>query len=186
MRGKIINKMVKCLCKCCHKEFEGNVECNVFTISRSSNFSKAFFMPIDLFKSPLNYAIRQEILIEKIREANSKFVTQQVRFKDITTAWEFVKENKQEGLVIRNNYEWYKVKLLQEAKVKIKEWEQGKDKGTFILVDDNRISGTSMDFVRQFLKARQEDKEAIAEIEFPFITNEGHYFQPRLRQIEIK
>ena len=164
--------MVKCLCKCCHKEFEGTF--------------KVKFMPIDLLDKSLTYSERQALLKQLIKEANNPNITEMIKFKDFKEGWDFVNKTNSEGLVIRNEKEWYKVKKLQEAKIEIKEHEPSKEKGTFILIDGNRVSGTSRDFVVQFIEIKAEGKTPIAEIEFAFLTDEGHYFQPRCRRIFSK
>lgn len=155
---------------------------NVFDISRRENWNKAKFMIIDINERG-TLKERQKIISEMIAKINSPSITEMVRFDNFTDGWDYVKKNNQEGLVLRNDCEWYKVKILQEAKVPIKEHETGRDKGTFILEDGNRISGTSASFVIQFLDIQKRGNTPIAEIEFPFKTKEGHYFQPRLRRI---
>jgi hypothetical protein len=168
---------------CFGEMFYGN---NVFDISSKENWNKALFMPIDIQNTNLNYQERQILLNQIIKEANSPNIKGLTKFKDFKEGWNYCINNNKEGLVIRNNREWYKVKVLKEAKVEIKAHETGKNKGTFILIDDNRISGTSNDFVVQFFELKSEGKTPIAEIEFPFITDKGHYFQPRLRRVFAK
>jgi hypothetical protein len=156
---------------------------NVFDVSRRENWCIAKFMPIDFVNPIGSYRERQLRLREMIRKINSPFITEQILFDSVSEGWDFVNKNNQEGLILRNDYEFYKIKVLKEAKVKIKEHEKGKNKGTFILENGSRISGTSMSFVLQYLEIEQRGNEAIAEIEYPFITKEGRYFQPRLRRI---
>jgi hypothetical protein len=157
----------------------------VFDVSSKKNWGNVKFMPIDLFNSTLKYSERQKIITEKIKETNNELITEKIRFSNIDEGWNYVLKNNEEGLILKNDYEWYKIKVLCEAKIKIKEWERGEDKGTFILENGNRISGTSKGYVEIFLQALKENKEAIAEIEYPYLTEEGHYFQPRLRRIEV-
>jgi hypothetical protein len=159
---------------------------NVFDISSSENWKKAKFMPIDLADKSLNYAQRQALLKQLVTEISNEAITPLVKFKDFKEGWNFVKETNGEGLVIRDERNWFKVKALREAKVEIKNHEPSKEKGTFILIDGNRISGTSKDFVRQFWEIKAKAKIPIAELEFPFLTKDGHYFQPRLRKIYAK
>ena len=169
-------------------EKDGKIECNVFTISRSENFSKAKFMPIDMFDKTESYFKRQEILRNKIKEINSEFITPKILFSDIDSAYKYVLENKSEGLVIVKNGKMYKWKLLQEAKVKIKSHEAGKEKGCFILDDkeNNRVSGTSMEFIKVFEFLKNKGEDVYAEVEYQFKTDEGKMFQPRLRRIGTK
>ena len=137
---------------------------NVFSVSSKKNWSKAKFMPI--------YA-NGDLTIQ-IQQINSEFITDMIRFDTIKQGWNYVVKNDLEGLVLRNSNNWYKVKLLQEAKIKIVEWEEGSEKGTFILENDNRISGTSKGFVNQFFEITSKKNDAYAEIEFCFITDAGH------------
>jgi hypothetical protein len=156
---------------------------NVFDVSSSENWTKAKFMPIDLEQRNLNYSQRQILLSTLVKEIGSDFITPLIKFNSFLEGWDYVKTTNGEGLVIRNNYEWLKVKILKEAKVEIQSHEPSKEKGTFILIDGNRVSGTSKDFVSQFHEIKAQGKKPIAEIEYPFMTEEGRYFQPRLRRI---
>lgn len=156
---------------------------NVFDISRSENWDKAKFMPIDLVDSNLSFNERQALLSQLVSEIKDESITPMVKFKDFKSGWDFVEKNNEEGLVIRSSNEWFKVKKLRESKVEIKEHEPSKEKGTFILIDNNRVSGTSKDFVNQFNLIKSQGKTPIAEIEYPFITESGSYFQPRLRRV---
>ncbi len=158
---------------------------NVFDVSRSENWEKVKFMPIDLIDSGLNYAERQLVLLDKIKKLNNPFITKMIRFEEFDEGWKYVLDNESEGLVIRDENNWYKVKILQEVKIEIKEHEKGKNKGTFILINGNKVSGTSEDFVNSFHKIKAENKKPIAEIEYCFLTKDNKYFQPRLRQITI-
>jgi hypothetical protein len=159
---------------------------NVFDVSRSENWKKAKLMPIDLENTNLNYTQRQALLKQLVTEVSSPFITPLVKFNDFKSGWDYVKENNSEGLVLRNEREWFKVKILKEIKIEIKEHEPSKEKGTFILIDGNRVSGTSKDFVQKFKDVKASGKIPFAEIEFAFKTENGSYFQPRLRRIFIK
>jgi len=157
----------------------------VFDISRKENWNKAKFMPIDL-DIKLDYSQRQILLAELVKKINSPFITPLIKFSTFNEGWNYVKETNGEGLVIRDKRNWFKIKILKEAKVEIKEHEPSKEKGTFILINNNRISGTSKDFVELFYEIKRNGKIPIAEIEYPFITENGNYFQPRLRRVFIK
>jgi len=163
---------------------------NVFDVSKKENWANACFMPIDLIDSEnnpkifkMNYEERQNLLTKLIQELNNPFITKLIRFNNVNEGWDYVLKNNSEGLVLRNNYEWFKIKILKEAKIEIKNHEQGSNKGTFILDNDNRISGTSTQFVIQYLDIKERGKKAIAEIEYAFITKGNKFFQPRLRLI---
>ena len=159
---------------------------NVFSISSSENWKKAKFMPIDIEDKNLSYAKRQVLLSLFLKKMNSEFITPLIKFSNFDEGWDYVKENNSEGLVLRNENKWFKVKILKEAKVEIREHEPSKEKGTFILVDNNRVSGTSKGFVRQFHEIKAQGKIPIMELEYAFLTDEGKYFQPRCRRIYAK
>jgi hypothetical protein len=109
-----------------------------------------------------------------------------VRFSTFREGWNFVIKNKSEGLVLRNNSDWFKIKLLKEVKMEIVNHEPNKVKGTFILKNGSHISGTSVGFIEQYKNIIKKKQTPIAEIEYPFLTSEGRYFQPRLRRIFSK
>ena len=156
---------------------------NVFDVSRSENWSKACFYPIDLEDKSLAFEQRMILLKQLVSEISSPFIVPLVEFSDFKTGWNFVKENNAEGLVIRNNREWIKVKCLKENKEEIIRHEAGSEKGCFILKSGNRVSGTSRDFVAKFNELKAQGKIPIAECEFPFYTEENKMFQPRLRRV---
>lgn len=158
---------------------------NVFDVSKKENWKKTKFMPIDLIDNSVGYSQRQLILSREIKKLNNPFITSMIRFKEFDEGWKYVLDNNSEGLVIRDESNWYKIKILQEIKIEIKEHEIGKNKGTFILVNGNKVSGTSESFVNTFHKIKAENKKPIAEIEYCFLTKDNKYFQPRLRQITI-
>jgi len=156
---------------------------NVFDVSSSENWKSCCFMPIDLEDKKLNYSERQVLLNQLVKEISNPFITPLVKFKDFKSGWDYVKKTNGEGLVIRNEREWIKVKALQNTKIEIVSHETGKDKGCFILSNGNRVSGTSKELVRQFNEIKKRGNKAIAEISYPFITPTGHYFQPRLTNL---
>ncbi len=155
---------------------------NVFDISRSENWSKAKFYVFDLLID-LPYHERMERLNWEVAKLNNPSIVPMKLFDSFQEGWKYVKDNKCEGLILRNSNNWFKCKLLQEEKIEIIMHEVGKDKGTFILSNGSRISGTSMQFVLQYADIKSKGNKAIAEVEFCFKTQEGKLFQPRLRQI---
>ena len=156
---------------------------NVFDVSRSENWARAKFMIFDLMNSDREYKDRQNLLDFIIKQINNPFIIGQMKFNSFQEGWTYCLNNNSEGLVLRNENKWFKCKILKEDKIEIIEHEKGKDKGTFILKNGSRISGTSLQFVIQYTGIKNRGKKAIAEIEYPFMTKEGRYFQPRLRQI---
>lgn len=162
---------------------------NVFDVSKKENWKRAKYMPIDLVDKSLSYEERQKVISNKVKELNDKGVTcisPLIRFSNFQEGWDYVMANDEEGLILKNKIlesQWYKVKVLREAKVRIVDWEPGSDKGTFILENGSRISGTSLGYVKQYEEILHEGKIPIAELEYPFMTKDGHFFQPRLRRI---
>ena len=153
----------------------------VFDISRKENWSKAKFMIFDIcIDKP--YMERKDILDKMVERLQNKFIVRMKRFKTFAEGSEYVEVMNAEGLVLRSNYGWFKWKRLQEAKVEIVKWEAMTDKGAFILANGGRVSGTSIGFVQQFRELASKGK-VFAEIEFPLVTNDGNFFQPRLRRI---
>ena len=158
---------------------------NVFDVSRSENWCRALFMPFDLYMNkPLEQ--RQELIDKLINKIKSKSITKPIRFDSIKEGWDYVKKNNGEGLVLKGESGWFKIKILQESKVEVAKWEKGNTKGTFILKDNNRISGTSVDFVNQFLEWKKQGKKVMAECEYAFLTDSKKMFQPRLRRLFLK
>lgn len=161
---------------------------NVFDVSSKENWNRAKFMIIDLKDNSIPYVQRQRIIADKVKEINDKSISPVIRFDNIEQGWKYVLDNEEEGLILRNKdypSEWYKVKTLKEAKLRIVDWESGSDKGTFILENGSRISGTSVGYVQQYKDITENGNIAIAEVEFPFLTKDGKLFQPRLRRIGI-
>lgn len=183
----ILDILIKNNMPSCIGEVFLNLNSNVFDVSRSENWKNLKICIFDLLDSNLSLEERQKKIDEKVKEINSEFVISPIRFNDFKTGWEYVLANNSEGVCIRNNTNWYKCKLLQNTKMEIVRHEVGKDKGTFILANGNRLSGTSTTIVLQYLDIKKRGKKAIAEISYPFITKEGHFFQPRLtNMIEVE
>lgn len=155
----------------------------VFDVSRSENWSKVKFYPFDLLDNSICYQDRQRILQEAVCCLNNNFIVPLRIFNTFKESWDYVIKNESEGLVIRNDKEFYKVKLLHESKMPIIAHEKGKDKGTFILENNNRVSGTSESFVLTYQTIKAKGKIPMCEIEYPFITKDGKFFQPRLRRV---
>ena len=171
---------------CMGEMFIDKPQSNVFDISRRENWHKACFLPFDLINTNLSYLQRMKILDDKVSGVNNPHIHRMVRFTTFKEGWDYVVKHQCEGLVIRNlrnQGTWYKCKLLQEIKVEIVSHIPSKVKGTFVLKNGSHISGTSAGFVDKFFDITRRKKKAIAEIEFPFLTKDGNYFQPRLRQI---
>lgn len=139
----------------------------VYDIMSKENWSQAKFMPI-YFSD-----------VDGRRFDNSP-ITRMVHFDSVQEGWDYVLNWNEEGLVIRVNCEkLYKVKQLHEDKVRVVDWIPSKTKGTFVLENGNKVSGTKMAYVAFWKK----NKGCMAEIEYPYLTANGKYFQPRLRRV---
>jgi len=161
----------------------------VFDVSKRENWKKCRFMPFDLIDSKNNKEIynmnyeERKFLLDKLVSEIDNFIKPVKRFETFKEGWEFVLKNNSEGLVLRNNEKWFKCKLLQNTKMEIVAHEVGSTKGTFILKNGNRISGTSEQIVIQYLDIKKRGNKAIAEISYPFITKDNKFFQPRLTNL---
>lgn len=175
----ILDILIKNNMPSCIGEIFLNLNSNVFDTSRSENWNNLKICIFDLIDSNLNLEERQKFIDNKVKEINSEFVISPIRFNNFKEGYDYVIKNNSEGVVIRNENNWYKWKLLLEEKIEIIEHIKGKDKGCFLLKDNNKVSATSI----QYLKIKEEGKKAIAEVEYPFRTNEGKIFQGRLRRI---
>ncbi len=171
---------------CVGEMFIDKLNANVFDISKRENWEKACFLPFDFLDTSIPYLERFRILDEKVKEINNPHIFRMIRFKTFQEGWNFVRKHNSEGLVLRNNTNWFKIKLLKEVQMEIVGHEQSKVKGTFILKNGSHISGTSAEYVRLYKEIVKAGKKPIAEIEYPFLTREGRYFQPRLRRIYVE
>jgi hypothetical protein len=158
-----------------------NDNSNVFDVTSSKNWNNCKFMPFDIVSNQSTEA-KQRLIDEIVDRINSPFITKPIRFNSVQEGWDYVVKNNQEGLVLKNDYEWNKIKKLLEGKFKIMKHEKGSEKGTFVLENGSRISGTSISFVKKFEELSKSD-DVIAEVEYCFITDSGKLFQPRLRDI---
>ena len=169
---------------CVGEMFIDKPQANVFDISKRENWPLAKFVPFDLLnKDETPYLERMKMLDNLVEKLNSPHIFKMKRFNTFSEGWDYTLKHQTEGVVIRNNTNWFKVKLLQEVKIEISGHKPNKVKGTFILKNGSNISGTSEGFVKQFHDIISRGNLPIAEIEFPFITDSGKHFQPRLRQI---
>ncbi|MBI1972575.1 hypothetical protein HYS50_01060, partial [Candidatus Woesearchaeota archaeon] len=113
-------------------------------------------------------------------------ITEPIYFATIREGWQYVVEHSQEGLVAKSsNYDIYKIKKLIEAKVRIVGYESGLQKGAFILENGGKVSATSESFVEKY-RQLSRGNEVKAEIEYQFLTPDGKFFQPRLRDVISK
>lgn len=155
---------------------------NIFDINARINWHKAKYMIFDI-KSSQSIEQKREYIKEIVDKINNTFITKPMYFATIKEGWDYVIKNNQEGLVAKNsNFDIYKIKKLIEAKVRIVGLETGLQKGAFILENGGKVSATSQAFVERY-RQLSKGNEVLAEIEYPFVTSEGKFFQPRLRNV---
>jgi hypothetical protein len=171
---------------------------NVFDVNTKANFSKARYCIFDIIQydgvSTKDNPIEErwkliESLFEKYGQSQEMLERpySEGTYKDM---WAEVEANNWEGLVLKpkgSKYGvgWLKCKRLLEIKIRILAYDpkENNSKGAFILENGSRCDALSQAYVQQFADISARGKTAIAEVEYPFLTKDGHLFQPRLRQI---
>jgi len=112
-------------------------------------------------------------------------------FKSAREGWDYAKKNDTEGIVIKNpnsQYEdrrsksWIKCKNYKECKLEIVGYENGSEKGAFILSNGGRMSALSADYVVEYKRLKAKGK-VYAEIEYLYKTKAGKLFQPVLKRL---
>ena len=165
---------------------------NILQLNRAVNWHKAKYFVFDLFavngKSVEHLSVfeRREMLERIVAKGNFKHITVPKKFKTFDEGWNYVKKNEAEGIVIKEPNAIWKVKLLKELKVPIVKHVEGKAKGAFLINYNgvvSKVSGTSLSFIEQYNALVRAGKKVLAEIECPFITDDGAPYQPRLRRI---
>lgn len=168
---------------------------NILKLSKRENWHKARFYVFDLFaidgKSTEKVSVqkRRKMLETLVARANFKHIEVPLKFDTFKKGWKYVNENEAEGIVIKEEDAIWKVKLLKELKVPIIRHIEGKSKGAFLINCNgniSKVSGTSDAFVDYFYALSKKGKKVLAEIEFPFLTDDGAPFQPRLRRVGTK
>lgn len=166
---------------------------NVLQVNARTGWPKAKFFIFDLFEldgqnmEHLSLLERRHIVSELIEKHKLTNVQVPMAFSTFDEGWAYVKANKSEGLVLtqKDGTKW-KVKILQEEKLRIIGHDVGKSKGSFRIIRKGivgNVSGTSDAFVQAYKMLKAEGKEVFAEVEFPFITEDGVPYQPRLRRL---
>lgn len=165
---------------------------NVLTLNKRENWDKAKFYIFEILAyngkdyrkiSPFD---NRELIEKTLKKRNFKHLDCPLKFKDINEGWEYVVKEDAEGLVLKDLNQVFKLKKLTEEKLPIVGYEQGKQKGAFIIDRKgvvSRVSGTSEEFVAKYHKILNSAKIPMAEIEYCFLTEYGVPFQPRLRRV---
>ena len=166
---------------------------NVLQVNARKNWPRAKFHIFDLYdyngqdiyyQGPFK---RREILEEIMAKNNFMHLRLPMRFASVDEGWDFILRHDLEGIVLKDPFgNEFKVKQLKEEKLRILRHEPGKSKGAFIIVRDGvlgRVSGTSEGLVSQYHKLAGQGADVYAEIEYPFLTEDGLPYQPRLRRL---
>jgi hypothetical protein len=169
---------------------------NILQLNKSENWHRAKYYIFDLFEingrptAGMTAAAIRELIVQTISAAAFRHLTFPKSFSSFDEGWRHVVENDAEGLVLKErNGTCYKVKKLKEEKLRIVGHEAGKLKGKFLIERNGvtcGVSGTSVGFIDLYHRLVREGKVPYAEIEFPFLTEDGLPFQPRLRRIGTK
>ena len=173
---------------------------NVFDVSRKENWNKATYWLFDVYSldgidvrdKPLKERlVLLKQIAERLGNQNIKVIPQ---FEEVDIAWDFILQNKCEGLVIKNLLltnpsELYeeirldiKVKNWHEGKEQIKDWDSSGGHGAFTTVNDNRLSALTVKNGHLFLSLK-DIKPLFAEFDYMEITSSGKFFQPQLKRI---
>ena len=157
---------------------------NVFDVSRSENWKNLSFMPFKLDDSKLSFEEQRVLLKQLVSEiANPKIVPLK-EFSDIPTAWNYVKENESEGIVIKDNHNWFKVKMKKERFLYFNNYELHSDGKGITLTDGlNRVNCGGKEKSQQAIKDIKEKGNVKVEIEFMNYTEDGKMFQPFVRRV---
>ena len=167
---------------------------NVLQLNKRVNWDRARFYPFEVITlngedcSHFPIAMQRELLKRVISEYGLTHLAVPQAFNSVNEGWGYVKETKSEGLVLKTeSNKCYKLKLLQEEKLPIVGYKQGKSKGAFIIERNggvqSRVSGTAGVFVDAYKLLLEQGKAPYAEIEYQFLTDYGIPFQPRLRRV---
>lgn len=166
---------------------------NVHHLNKKENWPRAKYYLFDLFelggKDVRSYTLtdRRTMLEEELAKKNFQHLLLPIKFDTFDEGWQYVINNAAEGVVLKLNDDVnWKCKLLKEAKLKIVGHEAGKSKGSFLIEREGivgKVSGTSDGFLKIYQALIGAGKQVYAEIEYPFVTDAGLLFQPRLRRV---
>lgn len=171
---------------------------NVLTLNSKEHWHEARYYVFDLLDfnsqsilgaNPKEVRDRLEIIF-----AANKFDHLRMPFKwdDIRRAIVWTKRKKAEGLVCKplDGTKGFKWKDQKEAKVPVIGYEPGKEKGAFLIASpsggQSKVSGTSVGYVQKYQDMIARGEAVWVEIQYLFLTNDGNYFQPRLRLMGTK
>lgn len=171
---------------------------NVLTLNQRDNWAKARYYVFDILELQ-GKDWRQAPALDVRKKLAEMFDRRKVSFhslripfgwKDFDKAWDYVTANKQEGLVLKpsgSRGKEFKLKFLLESKLPIIGFKQGSQKGAFLVQADNgetsKVSALSVDFIARYNEMLSKGEKPYAEIEYPFLTERGIPFQPRLRRL---
>lgn len=156
----------------------------IFDITAKINWHNAKYMIFDI-KTNQSIEQKKAYIEEIVNKINNPSITKPLYFATIREGWDYVVKNNEEGLVAKHsNFDIYKIKKLNEAKIKIVGYESGLEKGAFILENGGKVSATSRDFVERY-RQLSKGNEVFADIRYQFKTPDGKFFQPRLLDLVV-
>lgn len=176
---------------------------NVFELNTKINRNRAKYYVFDILElngedlRALPLFKRRTKLFELVAILRSKSITIPKEWENFKEAWDYVVENKLEGLVIKDLYStypkvdmfkemrsknWIKLKNWLETKEKIVGFEEGSVKGAFVLENGSRISTLKPEVSQVYLDFK-DIKPVYAEFHYLNKTSDNAYFQPVLHRL---
>lgn len=166
---------------------------NISQLSKKENWPHAVYYIFDLYWlddlecNSLPITQKRGILEDLIKQNSFRHIELPKKFKSFAEGWSFVLEHEREGVVLKlPDGTCYKVKHLKEEKLQIVDHIPGKAKGAFMLDRKGilcKVSATSETYVQAYKALKDKGLDVYAEIEYPYLTDAGKPYQPRLRRI---
>ena len=184
-----------------------NYNSTVFDVNKKINRNKVKYCVFDILElngeslRDLALEDRQNILRNLLDKLNKDKLSSSVhfivQFPAVDVAWDFITDNKLEGLVIKRldsfysfrdlfeedrRSDWIKCKFLKEGKEKIIDYDRGSVKGAFTLENGSRISALKSEVGQIWLNFK-DIKPIYAEFQYLNKTESGAFFQPVLHRL---
>jgi len=178
----------------------------VHDINQKTNWKNAIMVVFDILKKDgkniTSYPLRERriALAEFNKEKrDDKIVEMPMVFQSFKQGWEYIKQRDLEGIMVKNlnsTYHhdlndilkvfrvntWKKCKNWREAVMEIIGHNQGSVKGSFTLINGSKISANSKKIVEEYYQMKDKGR-VFAEFMYLYKTNQGRFFQPRLKRI---
>jgi len=171
---------------------------NVHHVNKKEYWSKAKCYLLDIFESQgknvedATPKDNREMIEDVFKNHRFWHLRRPRQFPTPKDGWDYVLYNNNkldkyvEGIILKGQCGQWKVKFLREEKLPIVGYEDGKEKGAFIISRkgiQGKVSATSVAHVIRYKQLLAQGLTPFAEIEYPFVTDHGKLFQPRLRRI---